>query len=144
MKEQKLFSRTKMQSGYKESSAAARRVRILYAYSTRTMTEKDTHKKLAAHAERFANEPNSLFEKTLHLSKRSQQELASPRLFISFFACIVLLYSSPGIFFSTNKIQSERILEANIRSFIWRLVKEEEDDEECVCVHKYVDAVALR
>lgn len=84
-----------------------------------------------ARAERFANEPNSLFKK-LHLSKRSQQELASTRLFISFFARIVLLYSSPGIFFF-NKIQSKRILEANIPSFVWRLVKEKKDDE-CVYV----------
>lgn len=63
--------------------------------------------------------------------------MASARLFISFFACIVLLSSSPGIFF--NQIQSERILEANIHSFVWRLVKQNKDDE-CVyvCVSKCV------
>lgn len=101
---------------------------------THTVTYKQTHKMPTARAERFANEPNSLFKK-LHLSKRSQQELASTRLFISFFARVVLLYSSPGIFFS-NKIQSKRILEANIPSFVWRLVKEKKDDECmcCVCV----------
>lgn len=72
---------------------------------------------------------------------RSWQALVSSSLSSPASSFFILLR---GFFFSTNKIQSERILEANIRSFIWRLVKEEEDDEECVCVHKYVDAVALR
>lgn len=38
-------------------------------------------------------------------------------------------------FFSPNKIQSERILEANIHCFVRRLVKEKKDDE---CVYACV------
>lgn len=74
----------------------------------------------------------------------SQQELASALLFVSFFACIVPLFSSPGDFSPPNKIQSERIAEGNIRSYVWRLVKERKDDEHvCVCVNKYAYTVAL-
>lgn len=69
-------------------------------------------------------------------SKRSQQDSASGCLFITFFAYVVPLYSSPGIFFFSSpnkKIQSEKVLEPNIRSFVWRLVEEKKDDK-CVCV----------
>lgn len=65
--------------------------------------------------------------KTLHLSKRSQQELAGIRLFISFFSCPSLFFSR--IFFPPTKFIVKRILEANIRGFVWRLVKEKKNDE---------------
>lgn len=47
-------------------------------------------------------------------------------------------------FFFFDKIQSERILEANIHSFVWRLVKEKKDDElVCVCENKHACAAGL-
>lgn len=39
-----------------------------------------------------------------------------------------------GGFFPPNKIQSERIAEGSIRSYVWRLVKERRDERVCVCV----------
>lgn len=135
----------------KESSALTWCVHILYVYRILTMTEKSRLVHVQSHTNRHTKCPLSKkickwtklpLWKTLHLSKRSQQELASARLFISFFACIVLFYSSPGIFF--NKIWSKRILEANIHSFVWRLVKEKKDAG-CVYVWviKYVYTLAL-
>lgn len=93
-------------------------------------------------AKRFANEPNSLFEKLCIYQRglsRSWPALVSSSLSL---LALSFFYSSPGIFF--NKIWSKRILEANIHSFVWRLVKEKKDAG-CVYVWviKYVYTLAL-
>lgn len=94
-----------------------------------------------AGAGRFANEANSLCAK---LYQRCLSR-SWPALFSSSLSLLALsLFSSPGDFSPPNKIQSERIAEGNIRSYVWRLVKERKDDEHvCVCVNKYAYTVAL-
>lgn len=92
-----------------------------------------------ARAERFANEPNSLLEKLCLYQRglcRSWPALVSSSL--SSLHCPSLFFSRDFFFSFFSKIQSERILEANIHSFVWRLVKEKKDDG-CVfvCANKY-------
>lgn len=88
-----------------------------------------------ARAERFANEPNSFFKKLCIYQRglsRSWPALVSSSLSLPASSFFILLQ---GFFF--NKIQSERILQANIHSFVWRLVKEKKNDE-CVSVCEQV------
>lgn len=90
-----------------------------------------------ANAQRFANEANSLLEELCIYQRglrRSWPAFVSSSLSLPASSFFILLQ---GFFF--NKIQSERISEANIHSFVWRLVKEKKGDASmwmrtCACV----------